>query len=186
MIGGRLYADDTTLIKGGYVLTLDPELGDMPHTDVLIQGSKIVAIGQDLQASPNANVIDARHRIVMPGFVDTHRHTWQTPVRGVLPNPDRTLLPGFFVRVRVPIDREKNGLFVPDVALGADQAGRYLLVVNGENVVEQRKVETGPTVGEMIVIENGLKPEDRVVTAGVLRAIPGQKVDPKTQTAAAK
>ena len=39
MIGGKLYADDTTLIKGGYVLTLDPELGDMPHTDVLIQGS---------------------------------------------------------------------------------------------------------------------------------------------------
>jgi cytosine/adenosine deaminase-related metal-dependent hydrolase len=86
MIGGRLYADDTTLIKGGYVLTLDPELGDMPHTDVLIQGSKIAAIGQDLEASPNANVIDARDRIVMPGFVDTHRHTWQTPVRGVLPS----------------------------------------------------------------------------------------------------
>jgi 5-methylthioadenosine/S-adenosylhomocysteine deaminase len=86
MIGGRLYSDDTTLIKGGYVLTLDPVLGDMPHTDVLIKGSKIEAIGPDLEASPNANVIDARNRIVMPGFVDTHRHTWQTPVRGVLPS----------------------------------------------------------------------------------------------------
>ena len=86
MIGGRLYSDDTTLIKGGYVLTLDPELGDLPHTDVLIQGDKIAAVGKDLEASPHANVVDARDRIVMPGFVDTHRHTWQTPVRGVLPS----------------------------------------------------------------------------------------------------
>ena len=75
-------------------------------------------------------------------------------------------------------------LLVPAVALGADQAGRYVLVVNGENTVEQRKVETGPTVGDMIVIENGLKAEDRVITVGVLRAIPGQKVDPQQQTAA--
>jgi len=72
---------------------------------------------------------------------------------------------------------------VPAVALGADQGGRYVLVVNGDNTVEQRKVETGPAVGDMIVIENGLKAEDRVVTAGVLRAIPGQKVDPQQQTA---
>jgi cytosine/adenosine deaminase-related metal-dependent hydrolase len=86
MIGGRLYNDQTTLIKGGYLLTLDPELGDMPHSDVLIDGENIVAVGQNLEASPRANVIDARGCIVMPGFVDTHRHTWQTPVRGVLPS----------------------------------------------------------------------------------------------------
>jgi cytosine/adenosine deaminase-related metal-dependent hydrolase len=86
MIGGRPYSDKTTLIKGGYVLTLDPELGDLPLTDVLIDGDKIAAVGRNLEVSPNANVIDARNRIVMPGFVDTHRHTWQTPVRGVLPS----------------------------------------------------------------------------------------------------
>ena len=87
MIGGRPYTDRTTLIKGGYVLTLDPELGDLPHTDVLIDGDKIAARRpRTSRCSPNANVIDARNRIVMPGFVDTHRHTWQTPVRGVLPS----------------------------------------------------------------------------------------------------
>jgi hypothetical protein len=74
------------LIKGGYVLSLDPDLGDMASTDVLIDGDKIAAVGQNLEVSPRANVIDARHHIVMPGFVDTHRHTWQTPVRGVLPS----------------------------------------------------------------------------------------------------
>ena len=105
--------------------------------------------------------------------------------RAVLPNALRLMLPGFFVRVRVPL-QETESLLVPSVALGADQAGRYVLVVNGENTVEQRKVEVGPAVGDMTVIENGLKPDDRVITAGLLRAIPGQKVDPQTQTAAAK
>jgi RND family efflux transporter MFP subunit len=112
--------------------------------------------------------------------VTLNQSTGTLPVRGVLPNSDRNLLPGFFVRVRVPIDREQNALFVPDVALGADQAGRYLLVVNAENVVEQRKVRVGPLQdGGLRVIEEGLKPDDRVVTAGLLRAIPGQKVDPQ-------
>jgi RND family efflux transporter MFP subunit len=102
-------------------------------------------------------------------------------VRGLFSNPDRTLLPGFFVRVRVPYDEQTNALLVPDVALGSDQAGRYVLVVNGENAVEQRKVQTGPLEGDLRVIESGLKADDRVITAGLLRAIPGQKVDPQLQ-----
>jgi RND family efflux transporter MFP subunit len=110
-----------------------------------------------------------------------NQSTGTLAVRGVLPNADRVLLPGYFVRVRVPIDQQANALLVPDVALGSDQAGRYVLVVNGDNIVEQRKVVTGPLDGDLRVIESGLKPEDRVVTAGLLRAIPGQKVDPQLQ-----
>jgi multidrug efflux pump subunit AcrA (membrane-fusion protein) len=83
--------------------------------------------------------------------------------------------------VRVPFDQQQNALLVPDVALGSDQAGRYVLVVNGDSVVEQRKVQTGPLEGELRVIESGLKADDRVVIAGLLRAIPGQKVDPQLQ-----
>ena len=102
--------------------------------------------------------------------------------RAELRNDRRLMLPGFFVRVRVPLE-ETPALLVPAVALGSDQGGRYVLIVNGENTVEQRKVEVGPAVGELAVIENGLKADDRVVVAGILRAIPGQKVDPQTQTA---
>ena len=102
-------------------------------------------------------------------------------VRGVLPNPDRILLPGYYVRVRVPYSEQQNALLVPDVALGSDQAGRYVLVVNSENVVEQRKVQTGPLQGDLRIVESGLKADDRVVIAGLLRAIPGQKVDPQLQ-----
>jgi len=57
-----------------------------------------------------------------------------------------------------------------------------VLVVNSDNVVEQRKVEVGQIDGELRVIEKGLAPEDRVVVTGVLRAVPGQKVDPNLRT----
>lgn len=103
--------------------------------------------------------------------------------RAILPNEARLMLPGFFVRVRVPLE-ESPALLVPSVALGADQAGRYLLVVDADNTVQQRKVSVGHAVGELAVIESGLKADDRVIVAGLLRAVPGQKVDPRTQTAA--
>jgi RND family efflux transporter MFP subunit len=111
-----------------------------------------------------------------------NQSTGTLAVRGVLPNENRVLLPGYFVRVRVPVDESAKALLVPDLALGSDQGGRYVLVVNKDDVVEQRKVEVGPTEGNLRVIEKGLAPEDRVVIAGILRAIPGQKVNPKVQT----
>jgi len=104
-------------------------------------------------------------------------------VRAVLQNENRVLLPGYFVRVRVPLGEAENALLVPDAAIGSDQGGRYVLVVDKDNLVEQRKVEIGPRVDDRRVIENGLSPQDRVVVAGVLRAIPGQKVEPQMQAA---
>jgi RND family efflux transporter MFP subunit len=112
-------------------------------------------------------------------------------VRGVFDNPDRALLPGFFVRVRVPIGlAEKAMLVVPDRVLAEDQAGRYLMVVNKDNVVEQRRVKVGQLlVGNLRAIESGLSADDRVVITTNGRAIPGAKVVPKQttiQAAAAK
>ena len=111
-----------------------------------------------------------------------NQSTGTLAVRGVLPNADRVLLPGYFVRVRVPFGDQNNSLLVPDVALGSDQSGRYVLVVTPDNIVEQRKVQTGPLDGELRVIESGLKADDKVVIAGLLRSIPGQKVDPQLKT----
>ncbi|RTM13411.1 MAG: efflux RND transporter periplasmic adaptor subunit [Bradyrhizobiaceae bacterium] len=108
-----------------------------------------------------------------------NQSTGTLAVRGLVPNDKRLLLPGYFVRVRVPFDQEKSALLVPDTALGSDQGGRYLLVVNDDNVVEQRKVQIGPVDNGLRVIESGLKAEDRVVIAGLLRVIPGQKIDPQ-------
>ena len=110
-----------------------------------------------------------------------NQSTGTVAVRGVIPNPDRVLLPGYFVRVRVPFEQQQNALLVPDTALGSDQGGRYVLVVTTENTVEQRKVQIGQIDGGLRVIEEGLKPDDRVIITGLLRAIPGQKVDPQAQ-----
>jgi RND family efflux transporter MFP subunit len=138
-----------------------------------------VEVGLQTDAGyPYKGKLDYIAPLVNPG-------TGTLAARAELPNPRRLLLPGFFVRVRVPLE-ETQDLLVPSVALGSDQTGRYVLVVNAENTVEQRKVEVGPRVGELAVIEKGLKPDDRVVTGGLLRAIPGQKVDPQMQTASAQ
>lgn len=99
-------------------------------------------------------------------------------VRAVLHNRDRVLLPGMFVRVRVPTGADANALLVPDVAIGTDQAGRYLLTVGKDDVVEQHRIEIGALQGTLRVIEKGLAPDDRVVVSGIQRAIPGQKVAP--------
>jgi RND family efflux transporter MFP subunit len=104
--------------------------------------------------------------------------------RGSLENGDRALLPGYFVRVRIPA-KPRPGLLVPDVALGSDQAGRYVLVVNKDSIVEQRKVEPGQLVGDLRVIENGLTKDDRVVVGGIMRAIPGEKVDAEQHSTSA-
>ncbi len=73
------------LLKGGTVLTMHPAFGELPKGDVLIDGSRIAAVGTDLAAT-DAQVIDASNTIVMPGFVDTHRHLWEGVLRNALPD----------------------------------------------------------------------------------------------------
>jgi 5-methylthioadenosine/S-adenosylhomocysteine deaminase len=73
------------LIKGGIVLTQDDALGELPNADVLIEGETIKEIGPNLSAE-GAEVIDAAGDIVIPGFIDTHRHTWETSIRTCAPD----------------------------------------------------------------------------------------------------
>ena len=103
-------------------------------------------------------------------------------VRAVLPNDDRALLPGYFVRVRVPLGEEPDMLLVPDRAIGSDQRGRYVLVAGKDDVVEERPVEIGQLVGTLRVISKGITAEDRVLVSGLLTAVPGQKIEPQVKT----
>src|SRR6202007_1330765 len=104
-------------------------------------------------------------------------------VRGILANPDRTLLPGFFVKMRLPMGRvDLNALLVPDRSLQEDQGGRYVLVVGKDDVVQQRYVRLGQLDGSLRVITSGLKPDDRVVVGDLWRATPGTKVTPQLTT----
>src|SRR2546428_3139711 len=75
---GRRY-----IIRGGSVMSLDPKVGDFPQADVLVEGKKIVAVGPNLHAGGAAE-IDARGKIVIPGFIDTHHHQFETALRSFL------------------------------------------------------------------------------------------------------
>jgi 5-methylthioadenosine/S-adenosylhomocysteine deaminase len=76
---------DRILIQGGIVLTQDPQLGELPRADILIEDDRIAAVGPGLNAD-GATVIDATGDIVIPGFIDTHRHTWETSIRTCAPD----------------------------------------------------------------------------------------------------
>jgi membrane fusion protein, multidrug efflux system len=105
--------------------------------------------------------------------------------RAIFDNKDLSLLPGLFVRVRIPAQKLDNALLVVDTAIGTSQIGKYLLVVGKDNTVEQRPVQIGQLVGQLRVIESGISADDWVVTSGAHRAIPGNKVDPDKQKMAA-
>lgn len=79
-------ASDTFLIRGGHVLSMDPEIGDLEGGDVLVRDGKIAEVGRDLQVGADVEVIDAQGQLVLPGFVDTHTHMWNSFWRTV-PHP---------------------------------------------------------------------------------------------------
>jgi cytosine/adenosine deaminase-related metal-dependent hydrolase len=80
------------LVRGGHVLTMDPKLGDLHYGDLLIEDDRIAAVGFEIEAG-DCEVIDASNCIVIPGFIDTHRHTWETIIRGIAPD---VTLGGYF------------------------------------------------------------------------------------------
>jgi RND family efflux transporter MFP subunit len=99
-------------------------------------------------------------------------------MRGVLPNRDGRILPGLYARVRVPVER-KTAFLVPEVAIGHDQQGDYVFVVNEKNVVERRSVKTGPAVESLRAIDDGLTGKEWVIVKGLLKAGPGRQVTPE-------
>ena len=78
------------LLRSGHLVTMDPALGDLPRGDILIEDGTITAVEPEIDADVDAEVLDMTGRIVIPGFVDTHRHTWEAPIRGCAPTPPST------------------------------------------------------------------------------------------------
>lgn len=104
-------------------------------------------------------------------------------LRGIFPNPKTIILPGLFARVRVPIGELEKALLVPEAALSYDQLGPFVRVVNDKNIVERREVKLGNQVDADRVVLEGLQGDERVVVAGLLRAIPGRPVTPEKSPA---
>lgn len=105
--------------------------------------------------------------------------TGTTRRRGIFPNPGWQLIPGMFVKVSASIGGPLPRLLVEDRAIGTDQRGDYLLVVNDKNVVDYRSVRLGIHVGRLRVIEDGVTKNDWIVVNGLQRARPGATVTPE-------
>ncbi|MEM8874661.1 MAG: efflux RND transporter periplasmic adaptor subunit [Planctomycetota bacterium] len=99
-------------------------------------------------------------------------------VEATVQNPDRQLVGGLFVRVRMPVETLPSAIVVPQVAIARDQVGPYVLVVGEGNVVERRDVELGGVDGADRVVRSGLSAEDSIVVSGLMRARPGAPVTP--------
>jgi RND family efflux transporter MFP subunit len=127
---------------------------------------------------PHEGLLDYRQLGVDPATGTTMR-------RGVFPNPDRQLIPGMFVRIRATIGEPVPRLLVDERAIGSDQRGDYVLVVNDKNIVEYRPVRLGIDVKGLRVVESGIDAGDRVVINGLQRARPGAEVQPEMAPMAA-
>jgi RND family efflux transporter MFP subunit len=142
-------------------------------------GSVIVS----LRLIDEANFV---HRGYMD-FVDNVIEKASGTIRGraVFSNTEDTFTPGMFARVRVPGSPAYPALLIPDAAIASEQARKYVLVVDAENAAQQRYVTTGALDAGLRVVKDGLKPEDRVIVNGMMRARPGTKVTPQDQGATA-
>jgi RND family efflux transporter MFP subunit len=115
-------------------------------------------------------------------FVDNviDRTTGTIRGRAVFDNANSVFTPGMFARVRVPGSPPYEALLVPDAAVGTEQTSNYLLVVGADDTVQEKRVTLGQlTPDSLRVIKQGLGPDDRVVVNGLMRARPGQKVNPQ-------
>ncbi|HYR90527.1 MAG TPA: amidohydrolase family protein [Terriglobia bacterium] len=126
--------NQSILLKGGTVVSMDPKVGDFVKGDVLIQGKKITAVAAELKAPPQAQVIDASNTIVIPGFVDAHRHSWEGQLRRIIPNGAinaymATTHQGFARHYR-PHDMYVGNLIT---ALGCIDAGITCIIDNSHN-----------------------------------------------------
>jgi len=149
-----------------------------------------VGVGSD-QSFPIAGVIDYVSNQLNP-------RTGTIQVRAAFKNEDGSLLAGLFARIRVPVSADHEALLVADQAVGTNQGQKYVLVVNDKDEVEYRVVDVGQVFDGLrevlrfrTITEPGadgkdvtkqvevLKPTDRVIVMGLLRARPGDKVDPK-------
>lgn len=102
--------------------------------------------------------------------------------RATLDNGEMTLLPGQYVRVRVHVGELPDALLIPQTALGSSQLGKYVYVVGKDNMVEQRLVSLGPVDGELVVAEEGLSENDKVISGNLQKIFPGVPVQPMSAT----
>ena len=167
-IHGYFDVDDNTVLRLGRLV----RQGKLKYDE----GAKVpvfLALA-DEEGYPHKGTMDFADNKVNPG-------TGTFLVRGVFPNPDRLLIPGLFMRVRVPLGVPRKSVLVSERALGSDQGQKFLLVVDDGNKVVARRVKVGPLNDGLRVIEEGVSPGEWVIVDGLPRVRPGDVVTPQRE-----
>ena len=126
----------------------------------------------DEQGYPHEGILDFMDNVVDP-------KTGTITIRGEFENKDKGILPGMFVHVNVPGTVQKDAVLVVETAICTDLGGKYLLIVNEENIVTHCPVEIGQKVGPMRVIKSGLEMGQQYIVTGLQFVYPGMKVNPQ-------
>lgn len=136
--------------------------------------SVILADGSTHPQSGNVDFVDNQVDVT----------TGTVEMRAVIPNPDKTLLPGQYAKVQLLLKEQPNTIVVPQKAVGEQQGDTYVYVVSKDNKIEYREVIAGNSVEEDRIIEKGLTEGERVVIEGLQKIKPGMTVKPETEAQA--
>jgi RND family efflux transporter MFP subunit len=183
---------NTTMLAN--IVSLDPIRFEFTFDEAAyLRYERFANTGREVTSRSGSVIVSLRlideadfvHRGYMD-FVDNVIDRASGTIRGraVFSNPEQMFTPGMFARVRVPGSPAYPALLIPDSAIASEQARKYVLVVDGENTAQQRYVTTGQLVNNLRVIKDGLKPEDRIIVNGLMRARAGAKVTPEEQAQA--
>ena len=182
---------NTTLLA--MIVSLDPIRFEFTFDEAsYLRYERLSKAGQDMTSRDGSALVSLRlidePDYSHPGRMDfldnvIERSSGTIRGRAVFANPNGVFAPGMFGRLRVPGSPSYQALLVADAAIGTEQARKYLLVVDGENVVRQKYVTLGQVSDNLRVIKDGLAPEDRVIVNGLMRARAGQKVTPQEEGA---
>jgi membrane fusion protein (multidrug efflux system) len=134
--------------------------------DTANQPTRVQVLLPDNAVYPHEGTLDFSNLAVDPG-------TGTVSLRAVVPNPGRTLLPGMFVKLRLTMGQMNNAYLLPQVAVGRDSQGAYVLVVNADGKVEQRRVDTHGLTRSDWIITGALQDGDQIITEGLQKVRPG-------------
>lgn len=176
------------------IVTLDPVQASFDIDERTLLEARRLAIARNAAVGSGTNtlaialVLSDGADYPQPGRIDfidnqVNPATGTIRARAVFPNPSLLLTPGMFARVRLSGDA-KEALLIPERAIGTDQSDKYVYVIDDKGIAEFRKVKPGAMAEGLRVIEEGLKPGERVVVDGLLRVKPGSPVRVKGDGAA--
>jgi RND family efflux transporter MFP subunit len=182
---------NTTLLTT--VVSIDPiyVLSDVDETTAL--RFKRLALEQKLERDEQGRIavemaLADEQDFPRKGFVESvdnrlNPGTGSILVRSAFPNPDELIIPGLFVRARIPVGQPKPTLLISDRAIGTDQSQKFVLTLTSSNTVAYRPVKIGPAVDGKRVIREGLVAGEKVVVNGLAKVRPGMPVTPETEPA---